>query len=60
MKYFIIFHLVRTLSKDDHGSTALHYAAKTGQIKCIELLLENGADVHIKVDSQISCDDNNS
>ena len=35
--------------KDIHGQTVLHYAAKSGNIKCLKLLLEKGVDIHAKV-----------
>ena len=35
--------------KDIHGQTVLHYAAKSGNIKCLKLLLECGVNIHAKV-----------
>ena len=34
--------------KDRSSWTALHYAAKSGHHKCVEALIEEGADPHLK------------
>jgi len=34
--------------KSDHGDTALMFAAHHGNIKCAEILLDNGADIETK------------
>ncbi|MCD6046831.1 MAG: ankyrin-like [Gammaproteobacteria bacterium] len=36
--------------KDAYGKTALHYAAETGQVECIKILLAIGADINAKSD----------
>ena len=36
-------------SKDVHGQSVLHFAAKSGNVKCLELLLECGVSIHDKV-----------
>lgn len=38
-------------SKDIHGQNILHYVAKSGNIKCLKLLLERGMTIHDKVNS---------
>ena len=35
--------------EDDNGLTALHHAAEGGHAKCVEILLQNGANVNGKV-----------
>ena len=39
-----------TAFAQDSGSTALHYAVQRGDVDCVNLLLENGADPTIKND----------
>ncbi|KAI8877099.1 ACBP-domain-containing protein [Backusella circina FSU 941] len=39
-------------SKDDEGLSALHYAADRGNVGCVELLIQHGADVNIKTDEE--------
>ena len=38
--------------KDDDGFTALYFAAQEGQKEIAELLIEKGADVNVKLESQ--------
>ena len=33
-------------ARNSNGETALHYAAKIGQMDCIEFLVSHGADVN--------------
>ncbi|KAJ6257609.1 Ankyrin-1 [Drechslerella dactyloides] len=35
--------------RDDLGSTALHRAAEGGQVTALQILIENGADIHAKM-----------
>jgi hypothetical protein len=37
--------------QDKHGWTALHYATRSGHIKIVQLLLENGCDVSIRTEN---------
>ena len=41
-------------SKDADGQTVLHYAAKVGNIKCVKMLLEHGADIAVSVSVSVT------
>jgi len=47
MRNLMLAGLVQCVSaRDEAGQTALHKAAMNGQLECIHLLLDNGADVN--------------
>ena len=51
MKHVLLYHAYR---KDVRGRNVLHHVAKSGNMKCLKLLLEFGVDIHEKVSLLVS------